>query len=176
MRIVGGEYRGRRFNAPKNIPARPTTDFAKESLFNIINNRVDFDETKVLDLCAGIGSISFEFISRGVISLTSVDLDARSVRWLNQLCSEFSVQNWQIQKSEVIKWLKKNTESFDLIFADPPYDFDHYDQLISESLPKLNNNGLLVLEHRKNLSFAEHPNFVENRSYGEVSFSFFQTE
>ncbi len=175
MRIVGGTYRGRRFSAPNNIPARPTTDYAKESLFNILSNRIDFDEVKVLDLCAGIGSISFEFVSRGVEDITSVDIDYRSVKWLQKLRSVFSIDNWKIEKSDVHKWLIKNQENFDLIFADPPFDFESYVELIEKAFEKLSNKGLLVVEHRKNLSFKEHPNFAENRTYGEVSFSFFQT-
>ena len=175
MRIVGGKFRGRRFNAPKNIPARPTTDYAKESLFNILSNRVDFDELNILDLCAGIGSVSMEFLSRGARDLTSIDLDYRSVKWLQSLCSEFSLENWKIEKSDVIKWLGRNTSEYDLIFADPPYDFELYSELLELAFQKLSNKGLLVLEHRKGLSFQEHPNFVENRTYGEVSFSFFQT-
>lgn len=174
MRIIGGKFKGRRLVAPKQIPARPTTDFAKESLFNMLNNRLSWGETNMLDLFSGIGSISLEAISRGANSVTSVDLNFPAIKWYQQLQREFNISNWKIAKQDAFKWLDQNSEQFDLIFADPPYDAEFYPLLIEKILSeKLAEDGTFVLEHRKSDSFEQHPNFEFDRVYGEVRFSFF---
>ena len=177
MRIVGGSLKGRRFTAPKQIPARPTTDFAKESLFNILSHQVSWPETDVLDLFAGIGSISLECISRGAQRVTSVDISFHAIKWFQRLQKELQLSNWHIAKGDVFKWLSSNTAQYDLIFADPPYDVEYYESLIDGiTKEKLKEDGIFVLEHRKSDDFSHHPLFVEDRKYGEVKFSFFRLE
>lgn len=175
MRIVGGKFRGRRLQAPKQIPARPTTDFAKESLFNMLNNRLDWHQTSMLDLFSGIGSISIEAISRGAKQVTSVDANFAAVKWYYNLTNELKITNWKVVKQDVFKWLNQNEHKFDFIFADPPYDAEYYPILIEKILiEKLNIDGIFVLEHRKSDSFENHSMFDFDRVYGEVKFSFFK--
>ena len=175
MRIISGKFKSRRLTAPKSIPARPTTDYAKESLFNILNHEVSWPETNMLDLFAGIGGISIEAISRGAASVTSVDINYHSISWLSKINKDLQITNLKALKADAISWLGKNETQFDLVFADPPYDYEHYDLLISNVLEKaLMNEGLFILEHRRNISFEEHANFVEDRKYGEVKFTFFR--
>lgn len=175
MRIISGKFKGRRLTAPKSIPARPTTDYAKESLFNILSNEISWEETAMLDLFAGIGGISIEAISRGAKSVLSVDNNYHSIRWISQMSTDLRVSNLQAVKAEVQSWLNKTEHQFDLVFADPPYEYEHYQRLITSVLEKtMMNEGLFILEHRQNISFEEHANFVEDRKYGEVKFTFFR--
>lgn len=177
MRIIGGTLKGRRFLAPKQIPARPTTDYAKESLFNMLGNRMVWGETIFLDLFSGIGSISLEAISRGAQHVTSVDTSFAAIKWYQQLQREFEIRNWQTLKQDAFKWLKQNDKHFHLVFADPPYDAPFYNELIELIISsKLTEDGIFVLEHRKSDSFATHPNFESERNYGEVKFTFFTKE
>lgn len=174
MRIIGGSHRGRRYRAPSNIPARPTTDYAKESLFNILDHKIAWDECYMLDLFAGIGGVSLEAASRGCAEITCIDINSKSVAWIKKISDEFGFNNIKPQKLDALKWLKRNNDKFDLVFADPPYDFDKYEPLIDSVLKTaLKPSGLLVLEHRQSGSFAEHANFIEDRTYGEVRFSIF---
>jgi 16S rRNA (guanine966-N2)-methyltransferase len=176
LRIIGGKLKGKRLLAPTSIPARPTTDYAKESLFNILNNRISWSETNMLDLFAGIGSISLEAASRGALSVTCLDQNFHSIKWLENCKQSLKLTQVTTIKSEAFKWLKTNTEKkFDLIFADPPFDFPNYDDLIILSLEKrVSSESIFILEHRQSVSFAEHTNFAEERSYGEVRFTFFE--
>ena len=173
MRIISGKFKGRRINPPNNILARPTTDFAKEGLFNLLANRVDFEETDVLDLFAGTGSVSLEFISRACKSVTAVELNERHCAFIRKTCNDLKIDDLILIKSDVFRF--KTQRKYDLIFADPPYDFAKFaempDFIFENNL--LNSNGLFVLEHSAKNNFSSHPNFTEHRRYGNVNFSFF---
>lgn len=176
MRIISGIHKGKRINPPKNLPVRPTTDFAKEGLFNILNNKIYFDEVTVLDLFAGTGSISFEFASREAKQITSIDSNYHCVEFIRKTAKESNYETLRPIKSNVFNFLTRTKSKFDLIFADPPYDMEEIDklpQLVFDNL-LLNEDGMFVLEHSRNLSFAEHPHFTEHRKYGNVNFSFFK--
>jgi 16S rRNA (guanine(966)-N(2))-methyltransferase RsmD len=177
MRIIGGELKGRLFKPGKNFKARPTTDFARENLFNILNNRIDFEETKVLDLFAGTGSISFEFASRGCKSVTSVEIDHVHYAFISSVIKQLKMEKIvHLLRYDVLKFIPRCTETYDLIFADPPYQLASLkeipDLILKHKL--LNPDGLLILEHGKNDSFTSHSNMIEQRVYGSVHFSFFQ--
>ncbi len=176
MRIISGIYKGRRLTAPKNLPVRPTTDFAKEALFNILRVRYYFEELTVLDLFSGTGNISFEFASRGVPDITSVDAHYGCVQYINKISEEFSFPIRAI-KADVNKYLQNASGKFDVIFADPPYGFttevlkNLTEEIFSNSL--LNTEGLLIIEHAKQNDLSSVPHFVEARKYGSSVFSFF---
>ncbi|MBO6828900.1 RsmD family RNA methyltransferase [Allomuricauda sp.] len=177
MRIISGKYKGKRLTAPKKLPVRPTTDMAKEALFNILNNRFYFDELKVLDLFSGTGNISFEFASRGTERITAVDGFQGCVRYISKTAIEldFSINT---VKSDVYKFLEGTSEPFDLIFADPPYDFDTEQFLKIADLVFAKNlllpDGVLIIEHSDQTDLSEHPKFSEQRKYGGSIFSFFE--
>jgi len=178
MRIISGIYKSRKIIAPKNLPVRPTTDMAKESLFNIINNLYYFDDISVLDLFAGTGNISYEFASRGTEQITSVDQDFGCVKFINKTTEMFEMPIQAI-KSDVFKFLEKTSLQSNIIFADPPYNFTD-DQF--EKIPQLifkNNllldDGLLIVEHSKHTDLSKLENFNYSKSYGGNMFSFFET-
>lgn len=176
MRIIGGTFKGRRFQAPKQIPARPTTDYARESLFNILSNQFHWQDTSLLDLFAGIGTITLEAISRGAAHATSVDNHTAATKWIISASHTLGVKNVSVVTKDVLIFLKTLTSDhqYNLIFADPPFNYTAYDTLIDMVLTKTTVNGaLFILEHRKDKSFKEHPNFAEERTYGEVRFTFF---
>ncbi len=176
MRIVSGKLKGRKINAPDKLPTRPTTDMAKEALFNILNNQYYFDELIVLDLFSGIGSISLEFASRGTTDITSVDNFYGCVSFLDKISKELSVDINTI-KSDVFKFLKANTKQYDIIFADPPYALEQnkfeeiYDLVLKKQM--LKENGLLIIEHSKKTDLSHLENFVKTKKYGSNLFSFF---
>ncbi|MEX2595881.1 MAG: 16S rRNA (guanine(966)-N(2))-methyltransferase RsmD [Salibacteraceae bacterium] len=177
MRIISGRFKGRKLIAPKKIRARPTTDFAKESLFNILHSQIDWKSTHFLDLFAGIGSITIEAASRGVQHVTSIDNNPTAVKWIHSTLVDLDFLEHTVIKSDALKWISSNKEVFPLVFADPPYEYDYYETLIESVLKKcLMNGGLFILEHRRNISFEEHANFAEDRKYGEVKFTFFRIE
>ena len=177
MRIVSGRLKGRRIIAPKKLPVRPTTDMAKEGLFNILNNRIRFAEIEIIDLFAGIGSISFEFISRGTERVTAVDANYDCIKFLTKTSEELDL-DLSIIKSDVFDFLEKTSQKADLIFADPPYDlsledFENIEEKVrSKSL--LKDDGLLIIEHSKHTSLEHLQHFTEQRRYGNSVFSFFQ--
>lgn len=176
MRIIGGTFKGRRFQAPKQIPARPTTDYARESLFNVLGTRIDWHETSFLDLFAGIGTITFEAISRGAKDVTSVDKHFAATKWIQSVAATLGVGNLQVITRDASQFLNSlpSAHQFNLIFADPPFDFNGYEALIELCIKHSTvNRALFILEHRKDKSFKEHPNFAEERTYGEVRFTFF---
>ena len=177
MRIISGTYKGRRLTAPKNLPVRPTTDFAKEALFNILRVRYYFEELTVLDLFSGTGNISFEFASRGVKNITSVDEHQGCIQYINKVSEEFSFPINTI-KSDVFKYLEKASGKFDVIFADPPYDFDvsQLSRILIEVFEKnlLEEEGMLIIEHSKMNDISSLEHFSEARKYGGNVFSFFQ--
>ncbi|MBC34730.1 MAG: 16S rRNA (guanine(966)-N(2))-methyltransferase RsmD [Bacteroidetes bacterium] len=176
MRIISGIYKGKRLNPPKNLPVRPTTDFAKEGLFNVLQNQLYFDELKVLDLFAGTGSITFEFASRGCEQIKCVDLNFKCVDFIRKTAKQLNFENIIVFKSNVFKYLGSGKESFDLIFADPPYDLENLESIpdLVFSNNKLNEDGLLIVEHSKKTDFSEHDKLIETRRYGNVNFSFFK--
>lgn len=176
MRVVGGKYKGRRFQPPKKFPSRPTTDFAKEALFNILENRFDLDEASVLDLFAGTGNISLEFISHGTKSVLSIDKHPLCHKFILNTLTDLGTTNWYCLKKDVFTFCSECNEKFDIIFADPPYGLKGVNalpELIFEH-DLLAPEGLLIIEHGKEQQFGNKTHFVELRKYGGVHFSFFE--
>lgn len=175
MRIIAGSLKGRRLNPPQSLPVRPTTDMARESLFNILNNYVDFEDMAVMDLFAGTGAMSLEFISRGAREVTSVDINNQCVDFIKQSAAQFGVKNMHVVRADVFDLLKRAYKKFDLIFADPPYAIEDLATLPDLVFEKqlLTEDGIFVLEHPREYSFEEHPNFWQHRKYGKVNFTFF---
>ncbi len=174
MRIIGGEHRGFRFTPPKKTPARPTTDIAKEGLFNILNNRYYFDEVKFLDIFGGTGSISYEFASRGCLDITLVEIDRKNIAFINEIAQKLEMPITAL-RMDVFKFIEQCNEQYDLIFAGPPYPLKTLatipDKVLEHNL--LKEEGRLIMEHNPNHNFDEHPHFVEKRNYGTTIFSFF---
>ena len=175
MRIIRGKLKGKKIVAPKSIKARPTTDFGKESLFNILENQINIDQITALDLFAGTGNISFEFASRGAKEIVCVDQQRSSISFINDSAKNHDLPIRAL-KSDVFKFLKNPKPSFDIIFADPPYDHSK-----CHEIPKLifnskilHKNGLLIIEHGFENDFSYHENFIEKRTYSRVNFSFFK--
>lgn len=176
MRIIRGKYGRRRFDVPSNIKARPTTDFARENLFNVLENRIDFEETNALDLFAGTGAISFELLSRGCPRVLCVEKHPTQYNFISKVQKMLDDDNLQVMRGDVFKFVASCGEQFDLIFADPPYDLPQFDTIPGRVLDEnclLRPGGLFVLEHSRNYEFGSHPWFVEHRVYGSVNFSFF---
>ncbi|WP_434036134.1 RsmD family RNA methyltransferase [Formosa sp. 4Alg 33] len=176
MRIISGLYKGRRITAPKKLPARPTTDMAKEALFNILNNTYYFDDVSVLDLFAGIGSISYEFASRGTTKITCVDQEADCIKFINDTAEGFEMPIDAI-KSDVFKFLEGTTLKSTIIFADPPYafpveEFSKIPQLVFEN-NLLEADGVLIVEHSKHTDISNLEHYKYSKSYGGNMFSFF---
>jgi len=176
MRIISGKFKGRRLQVPTNITARPTTDFAKEGLFNLLNNRIDFEGIDMLDLFAGTGSIGFEFISRDCKSVISIEQNERHSAFIRKVCTELKITNLSLIKTDVFKFIDTCHGQFDMIFADPPYELEQLAQIPDLIFAKklLKEDGLFVLEHSSKNNFDQHPHFVEHRNYGNVNFSFFE--
>lgn len=180
-RIISGTWKGKKIAAPKNFEVRPTTDFAKEALFSILEHRVDIEFLSVLDLFAGIGSISLEFASRGCKDITSVEMNPKHGAFISATAKDLDFHHQiNLQRASVFDWFKKSKnhgKSYDIVFADPPFDLpeNEYRELIALILrPEiLKENGVFILEHQSRLKI-EHPNLQETRKYGNVSFSFFQ--
>lgn len=176
MRIISGIYRRRRFDVPKNIKARPTTDFARENLFNVLNNTIDFEELTALDLFAGTGAISFELVSRGCAKVVCVEKETLHVNFIEKVKGELKADYPLIIRGDVFKYMEGAREKFDFIFADPPYDLKELATIPNKIFENglLKPGGLLVFEHGRNDDFTAHPHFVEKRIYGSVNFSFFE--
>jgi len=176
MRIVGGLYKGRIFNPGKNFKARPTTDIAKEGLFNILENRYDFSNKTVLDIFSGSGSIGYEFVSRGCKEVTFVEKDFVHHRFILNVIETLKIENAKIFRADVFSFLRSYKSSFDFIFADPPFDLKNFSEVPNVVLETniLNENGLFILEHPREFDFSKHRFFKENRKYGKVNFSFFE--
>ncbi len=176
MRIVSGKYKGRSIHPPRNLRARPTTDFAKENLFNVLTNLVDFEACDVLDLFAGTGSISYEFASRGVRSVTSVEINAVHYDFIRRTAAELGIGNLHPVKANVFLYLRSCPKRFDVIFSDAPYDLEQSEQVIRQVLDGdlLRPGGILIFEHSKKGDFSAYPEFWQLRSYGSVQFSFFK--
>ena len=179
MRIISGKFKGRRLQPPKNLPVRPTTDMSKESLFNVLNNNFNFEGLKVLDLFAGTGNISYEFASRGSYPITSVDGDFGCVRYIKKTAAEFEMDIVAI-KSDVFKYLENCNTTFDIIFADPPYDLDQktFEKIILTVFERnlLDEEGMMIIEHSKYTKLEHLDNFSFQKGYGGSFFSFFEFE
>jgi len=174
MRIIGGKFKGRVLRG-RVTEARPTTDFAKESLFNILNNYYNFDEINVLDLFAGTGGISIEFASRGCHQIDLVEWNNHNYQYICDILKQLNLNTVHPIKADVFKFLQACTKQYDIIFADPPYEMEKVteipDLIFSRQLIKA--NGMFILEHSKNIDFQSHSKFWQHRKYGAVHFSFF---
>ncbi len=179
MRIITGKYKGRHFDIPRTFKARPTTDFAKENIFNVLKGYVDFEDAEALDLFAGTGSISLELLSRGCRQVVSVELDREHANFIRQCVEKLGKAEevgHLLIRGDVFRFIKSCRRQFDLVFADPPYALPTLPQipdLVLES-ELLKPGGLLVFEHGKHHDFSQHPRFVEHRAYGSVNFSLFK--
>ena len=176
MRIISGKFRGRAINPPKNLRARPTTDFAKENLFNILTNLVDFEECTVLDLFAGTGSISYEFASRGVKSVTAVEINSVHHNFIRNTARDLGADNIFAVKANVFLYLKSCPKRFDIVFSDAPYDLEGIEDVVDLVLSGniLEDDGIFIFEHSEKYNFENQPRFWQSRSYGSVQFSFFK--
>ncbi len=174
MRIIGGRLKGLRIQAPQNLPVRPTTDLAKEALFNILNHQLNFEQLEVLDLFSGTGNISIEFASRGAMKVVSVDRSKACIQFLKSMIEKHQLNQIKTQFSDVFKFLQMETDRFDLIFADPPYDLPTLQQIPDLVFERnlLKPGAYLIVEHPSMKKFA-HPFLTEQRVYGSSSFSFF---
>ena len=177
MRIITGKYKGRHFDVPRTFKARPTTDFAKENIFNVLMGYIDFDGAHALDLFAGTGSITLELLSRGCSQVVSVELDRDHHRFIQQCIAKLQDEkNVQCLRADVFHFIKGCHQQYDFIFADPPYALKELPQIpdlvFEHNL--LAPDGVFVFEHGKDNSFSQHPRFVEHRSYGSVNFSLFR--
>lgn len=176
MRIVGGIFSGRRFSPPARIPARPTTEVAKEGLFNTLGNLIDFEGIKTLDLFGGTGSISYELASRGAADLTLIERDMTSVAFIKKTAQELSIDGkLHVVRNDVFKFMKQSTEQYDFIFAGPPYALENIDDLPMLVFKKnmLAPNGIFVLEHTPRNDYQQHPHFLRMKNYGTTVFTFF---
>lgn len=177
MRIIAGSLKGRRLNPPTTLPVRPTTDMARESLFNILGNYIDYEDCTVMDLFAGTGAVSLEFISRGAKEVTSIDINTQCTDFIKESARQFNVNNNHVVRADVFDLIKRAYKKFDIIFADPPYALENLgklpDLIFEHDL--LSEEGLFILEHPREYQFEEHPHFWQHRNYGKVNFTFFTT-
>ena len=175
MRIIGGTYKGKQLIAPKNLPVRPTTDFAKEGLFNILNNKIDFEDLTVLDLFCGTGNISLEFASRGAKKIYAIDKHSPCLNFIKDTAKTLKLNSILTDRADVFKYLEKSHSTFDVIFADPPYELENiaqiHDLVFNHNL--LNEDGWLIIEHGQRTDLSTKANYIETRKYGNVHFSFF---
>ncbi|MBR1755205.1 MAG: RsmD family RNA methyltransferase [Bacteroidaceae bacterium] len=179
MRVVAGKYRGRHFDVPRTFKARPTTDFAKENLFNVLRSYIDFEEEAptALDLFAGTGSITLELLSRGCRHVTAVELDPQHISFIRQFLRQLRAEeDVTLLRADVLRFLRKTPATYDFIFADPPYALPELEQLpdLVFQTSLLNPGGLFVLEHGKAQDFSGNPHFIGHRAYGSVNFSLFR--
>ncbi len=176
MRIITGKYKGRHFAVPASFKARPTTDFAKENVFNVLRAYIDFEEVRALDLFAGTGAITLELLSRGCPLVVSVEKDRKHFRFIADTLRQLGDKAARPLCADALRYISKCTELFDLVFADPPYALPEIPELPDRILNSqtLAAGGLLLLEHGKGNDFSEHPAFLEHRAYGSVNFSFFR--
>jgi 16S rRNA (guanine(966)-N(2))-methyltransferase RsmD len=175
MRIITGEYKGRQFDVPRSFKARPTTDFAKENIFNVLKGYMDFEDATALDLFSGTCSISLELVSRGCQQVVSVEADRDHHAFIKQCLKKLGTDRCVALRGDVFRFIKGCRQQFDFIFADPPYalkELPTIPDLIFEK-QMLKDDGVFVFEHGKDYDFSQHPHFVEHRSYGSVNFSLF---
>ncbi|WP_289749919.1 16S rRNA (guanine(966)-N(2))-methyltransferase RsmD [Muribaculum intestinale] len=176
MRIIRGKYGRRRFDVPSNISARPTTDFARENIFNVLENLTDLEDADCLDLFAGTGAISFEFLSRECRHVTAVEKASTQWRFISQVAQRLNVDNFTLIRGDVFRFVATCTDKFDIIFADPPYDLTRFGEIPSLILSSkmLREGTIFVIEHSRNYDFSNLPHFLEHRVYGSVNFSIFR--
>lgn len=179
MRIIRGKYGRRRFDVPTNITARPTTDFARENIFNVMENLVDFEEgPTALDLFAGTGAITFEFLSRGCSSVTAVEKASTQYNFIRRVASQLGADNLTLLRTDALRFISAATRSYDIVFADPPYDLPGFGEIPGAILnSRLVKEGtLFIMEHSGKYDFSTLPHFLEHRAYGSVNFSIFRIE
>lgn len=176
MRIIGGSLKGLRLNPPKNLPVRPTTDLAKEALFNILQNKIVFEGVKVLDLFSGTGNIALEFASRGAAEVVCIDRSIHCINYVKDTARQHKLEQIKAFKADVFKYLQLETDQYNLIFADPPYNLNQIPEIPKIIFDKhlLAPGGLLIVEHQSMQNLSQHPAFIEQRKYGHSSFSFFE--
>lgn len=176
MRIIRGKYGRRRFDVPRNITARPTTDFARENIFNVLENMVDFEESRALDLFAGTGAISFEFLSRGCLQVVSVEKAAVQHQFIQKVSRELGADNHRVIRGDALKYLSSGLQPFDIVFADPPYDMEGFAEVPQRVLASgiVAPGGLFIIEHSAKHDFSSLPGFIDHRAYGSVNFSLFR--
>lgn len=176
MRIIGGKLKGLRLNPPKGLPVRPTTDLAKEALFNILQNQIDVAGIKVLDLFSGTGNLSLEFASREAAEVIAIDKSIRCVHYLKDMAKQHRLDQIKTYNADVFKYLQMETEVYDLIFADPPYDLSRIPEIVKIVFERnlLSPEGILIVEHQSMQNLSNHPAFFEQRKYGHSAFSFFR--
>lgn len=176
MRIITGIYKGRRFDIPHTFKARPTTDYAKESLFDVLKGYIDLEGATALDLFAGTGSISLELLSRECAQVVSVEADRDHAAFIKKCMQKIGTERNILIRGDVFKFLKSCHRQFDLIFADPPYDLTQLPDIPRHIFENnlLRDDGIFILEHGRNLNFSEDPQFIEHRNYGKVNFSLFK--
>jgi len=174
VRIISGKYKGKFIITPKGLPIRPTTNFAKESLFNILSNNINFNEIKLLDLFAGSGNIGFEFASRGCADITSIDINFNCIQFIRKMNKELDLKH-KVIRSDTFRFIKTTKHKYNFIYADPPYDLDNIKDIpkLISSQKILENKGILVIEHDKKTNFSNSDHFKNIRQYGRVMFSFF---
>ncbi len=175
MRIIGGKYRGKIIIPPANFRSRPTTDFAKEALFNILFNSFNFENIDVLDLFSGTGSITYEFCSRNVKSIIAIESNYNNVSYIDKQLKKMDFNNAKVIKSDVFKYLKNCNQKFDVVFADPPYNMENIEEIYHAVFQNniLSDTSFLIIEHSKNNDFSKYPHFYMQKKYGSVHFSFF---
>lgn len=175
MRIISGRYKRRVISPPKNLPVRPTTDMAKESLFNILDNYIDFKNSSVLDLFAGTGNISYEFVSRGCKAVTAVDKDFGCTKFINKIAQQLEMKELTVIRLDAFRFLATSKRKYDIIFADPPYQLSNIEDISKQVFEHelLNTEGWLIVEHPGEIDLSGSLHFYEHRKYGRVNFSFF---
>ena len=176
MRIITGKYKGRHFEIPRTFKARPTTDFAKENIFNVLTGYLDFEGTTALDLFSGTGSITLELLSRGCQQVISVEMDRDHHHFITDCLKKLNTNSCLPIRGDVFRFLKSCHQLFDFVFADPPYALKELPTIPDLVFEKdvLKEGGIFVFEHGKDYDFSQHPHFVEHRSYGSVNFSLFR--
>ncbi|MFO7755614.1 MAG: 16S rRNA (guanine(966)-N(2))-methyltransferase RsmD [Bacteroidales bacterium] len=176
MRIISGTYKGRLIKPPPGLNLRPTTDMAREGLFNILNNILDFSGLNVLDLFAGTGSISYEFVSRGAESVHSVEVKQRHAVFIRETALKMDMDQLTVFRDDARKFLGRTENSYDLVFADPPYDLSWLDEIPSMITDSgcLQPGGMMIIEHPGTYNFSNREYFTQQRNYGSVNFSFFR--
>lgn len=177
MRIIRGKYGRRRFAVPKSITARPTTDFARENLFNVLENLTDFEGKDALDLFAGTGAISFELLSRGCRSVTSVEMAGTQYAFIKKVSQQLGCDNHRVLRADALKYISISGAKFDIIFADPPYDMKDFEKVPEAVLASglLTPEGIFIIEHSGKHDFTHLPGFIDHRTYGSVNFTIFRS-
>lgn len=176
MRIIGGKLSSARFEPPKNIPTRPTTDMAKQGLFNMLDNNYNFDNIKVLDLFGGTGSITYEFWSRGCEDITTVEIYPKCANFIKQTVEKHSMKGIKVMQMDVFNYIKNCQQQYDVIFAGPPYPLPNLntipDLIFEQNM--VEGDGWFILEHNPNHDFTKHPKYYKQKNYGSTIFAIFR--